>query len=112
MFFQSAVLGVVSDEDVSDIALSDVEGQEDDNLPNVRAWGKNKKKFYSTDYVDADYGGFQGQDAHLAELEEEEAKNLQQQLAQQLDDDDFSLDTLTNVKQSVSLLCLIFNPLT
>jgi U3 small nucleolar RNA-associated protein 3 len=48
-------------EDQSDIALSDVEGQEDkDELPDVRAWGKDKRKFYSTDYVDPDYGGFQG----------------------------------------------------
>jgi U3 small nucleolar RNA-associated protein 3 len=84
-------------EDQSDIALSDVEGQEDkDELPDVRAWGKDKRKFYSTDYVDPDYGGFQGKDAHLAELEEEEARNLQQQLAQHLDDDDFCLDVSTN----------------
>ncbi|RZC40431.1 something about silencing protein 10, partial [Asbolus verrucosus] len=85
------------DEDQSNIALSDVEGQDDiDELPDSRAWGKDKRKFYSTDYVDPDYGGFQGKDAHLAELEEEEARNLQQQLAQQLDDDDFSLDISTN----------------
>ncbi|XP_044255365.1 something about silencing protein 10 [Tribolium madens] len=81
------------EDDQSDIALSDVEGQEDqDDLPDIRAWGKEKRKFYSTDYVDPDYGGFQGKDAHLAELEEEEARNLQKQLAEQLDDDDFCLD--------------------
>ncbi|CAH0561188.1 unnamed protein product [Brassicogethes aeneus] len=95
---EDEVLGVGaddSDEDQSDIALSDVEGQEDDDLPNERAWGKDRRKYYSTDYVDADYGGFDGKDAHLAELEEEEAKNLQKQLAEQLDDDDFSLDIFT-----------------
>lgn len=76
--------------------MSDVEGQEDgDDLPDIRAWGKDKRKFYSTDYVDPDYGGFQGKDAHLAELEEEEARNLQKQLAEQLDDDDFCLDIPT-----------------
>ncbi|XP_028146545.1 something about silencing protein 10 [Diabrotica virgifera virgifera] len=80
------------DGDGSDLALSDVEGQEDDNLPDTRAWGKDKRKFYQTDYVDGDYGGFQGKDAQLAELEEEEARNLQKQLAQHLDDDDFGLD--------------------
>lgn len=75
-----------------------MEGQEDqDNIPDIRAWGKDKRKFYSTDYVDPDYGGFQGKDAHLAELEEEEARNLQLQLAQQLDDDDFTLDISSNV---------------
>nr|XP_975194.2 PREDICTED: something about silencing protein 10 [Tribolium castaneum] len=88
--------GTDDDDDQSDIALSDVEGQEDqDDLPDIRAWGKDKRKFYSTDYVDPDYGGFQGKDAHLAELEEEEARNLQKQLAEQLDDDDFCLDVPT-----------------
>jgi U3 small nucleolar RNA-associated protein 3 len=102
VFLKGEVFGVDSgsdddNEDQSDIALSDVEGQEDkDELPDVRAWGKDKRKFYSTDYVDPDYGGFQGKDAHLAELEEEEARNLQQQLAQHLDDDDFCLDVSTN----------------
>lgn len=91
------------DDDKSDLALSDIEGQDSDGgLPDVRAWGKEKRKYYSTDYVDPDYGGFQGKDAHLAELEEEEARNLQKQLAQQLDDDDFSLEIFTEVK-------LIFN---
>ncbi|XP_072397853.1 something about silencing protein 10 isoform X2 [Diabrotica undecimpunctata] len=80
------------DGDRSDLALSDVEGQEEDDLPDTRAWGKDKRKFYQTDYVDGDYGGFQGKDAQLAELEEEEARNLQKQLAQHLDDDDFGLD--------------------
>lgn len=85
-----------SDEDQSEIALSDVEGQEEnDDLPNERAWGKDKRKYYSTDYVDQDYGGFEGKDAQLAEFEEEEARNLQKQLAQQLDDDDFNLDVFS-----------------
>lgn len=80
------------------MALSDVEGQDSDGgLPDVRAWGKEKRQYYSTDYVDPDYGGFQGKDAYLAELEEEEARNLQKQLAQQLDDDDFSLEVFTEV---------------
>lgn len=80
----------------SDIALSDVEGQDDDGeLPDVRAWGKDKRRFYSTDYVDPDYGGYQQKDSALAEFEEEEASNLQKQLMQQLDDDDFSLPTFS-----------------
>lgn len=66
-------------------------------MPDIRAWGKDKRKFYKTDYVDPDYGGFQGKDAHLAELEEEEARNLQKQLAQQLDDADYSLDLFAKV---------------
>lgn len=83
-----------SDSDKSDLALSDVEGQgeDDDGIPDSKAWGKNKKHYYSTDYVDQDYGGFQGTDGTLAELEEQEAKNLQSELAKNLDDDDFALD--------------------
>lgn len=99
---EDEVLGVGGDEDSdsdqSDIALSDVEGQdEDDDLPNEKAWGKDRRKYYSTDYVDQDYGGFQGKDAQLAEFEEEEARNLQKQLAQQLDDDDFNLEIFAKV---------------
>lgn len=100
--FQDEVYAVGSDSDEelanSDIAVSDVEGQEDDDLPDVRAWGKDKRKYYATDYVDPDYGGFQGNDATLAELEEEEARSLQKQLVQQLDDDDFNLDIFVTVR--------------
>ncbi|XP_057656568.1 something about silencing protein 10 isoform X1 [Diorhabda carinulata] len=96
---EQEVFGVTSDHsdddddsDNNELALSDVEGQDDDDLPDIRAWGKDKRKYYKTDYVDDDYGGFQGKDAQLAELEEEEAITLQKQLVQQLDDDDFNLD--------------------
>lgn len=84
----------------SDLAVSDLEQDDRDSLPDVRAWGKDKRKFYSTDYVDPDYGGFQGNDASLAELEEEEAKNLQKQLIEELDDNDFSLDIFAKVSKS------------
>jgi len=38
---------------------SDIEGQGDnsDDLPDVRAWGQKRRNFYNTDYVDQDYGG-------------------------------------------------------
>lgn len=91
-------MGSDEDSNNSNLALSDVEGQEDDDdLPNIRAWGKDKRKFYSTDFVDPDYGGFQGKTATLAELEEEEAKNLQKQLVQELDEGDFSLEMFIKV---------------
>ncbi|CAG9762453.1 unnamed protein product [Ceutorhynchus assimilis] len=97
------VLGVGSEGEssdiASDIALSDVEGQEDDDdIPDARAWGKEKKKYYGADYVDPDYGGFQGKDGHAAEIEEQETKTLQNQLMQQLDDNDFSLDVIFKKK--------------
>lgn len=101
---ENEVLSVGSNDSHSDsdnesnIALSDVEGQESDELPDVRAWGKEKRKYYGTDYVDPDYGGFNEKDAQAAEIEEEEAKNLQNQLVQQLDDNDFSLDVIFKKK--------------
>lgn len=37
---------------------SDIEGKEDDDdLPDSKAWGTKKKSYYNTDYVDQDYGG-------------------------------------------------------
>lgn len=39
-------------------ADSDIEGMDDDDkLPDSKAWGKKKKDYYYTDYVDQDYGG-------------------------------------------------------
>ncbi|KOB68437.1 putative something about silencing protein 10 [Operophtera brumata] len=75
------------------IADSDVEGQEhsDDDLPDSKAWGKQKKSFYATDYVDEDYGGF-GNEEQQALMEEEEAKNIQKRLLEQLGEEDFTLD--------------------
>ncbi|XP_072949371.1 something about silencing protein 10 [Epargyreus clarus] len=76
-----------------DIADSDIEGQEksDDDLPDSKAWGKKKRSYYSTDYVDQDYGGFQG-DEEDALMEEEEAKNIQKKLIEQLGEEDFSFE--------------------
>lgn len=97
-----AIFDVASDEDTdsddkSDIALSDIEDHtNEDDLPNVKAWGKDKRSYYSTDYVDQDYGGYAGKDALNADFEEEEAQNLQLQLAKQLEDEDFLLiDSVT-----------------
>lgn len=81
-----------ADDDIG-IADSDVEGQEksDDDLPDSKAWGKQKKSFYATDYVDEDYGGF-GNEEQQALREEEEAKNIQKRLLEQLGEEDFTLD--------------------
>ncbi|XP_034832399.1 something about silencing protein 10 [Maniola hyperantus] len=75
------------------IADSDLDGAEksDDDLPDSKAWGKKKKSYYSTDYVDEDYGGF-GDDEQDALMEEEEAKNIQKRLLEQLGEDDFTLE--------------------
>lgn len=78
------------------IADSDVEGQEqsDDDLPDSKAWGKKKRSYYATDYVDEDYGGF-GNDEEIALMEEKEAKDIQKRLLEQLGEEDFTLDFLS-----------------
>lgn len=80
------------------IADSDVEGQEksDDDLPDSKAWGKNKRSYYATDYVDEDYGGF-GNDERAALDEEEEAKNIQKRLLEQLGEEDFTEDYINKL---------------
>lgn len=80
--------------DSQSIADSDVEGQEksDDDLPDTKAWGKKKRSYYATDYVDEDYGGFNEDEEEAALMEEEEAKNIQKRLLEQLGDEDFTLE--------------------
>ncbi|XP_047991534.1 something about silencing protein 10 [Leguminivora glycinivorella] len=80
------------------IADSDVEGQEksDDDLPDSKAWGKNKRSYYATDYVDEDYGGF-GNDERAALDEEEEARNIQKRLLEQLGEEDFTEDYINKL---------------
>lgn len=80
----------------SEIALSDVEGQEDDELPDIRSWGRDAHKFYSTDYVDTSKQ-YQGKDVDLAEQEEEEMRNFEEGLAQDLMDGDFETDIFKKV---------------
>ncbi|XP_014367192.2 something about silencing protein 10 [Papilio machaon] len=91
--FSESEEGEENDKNDLNMADSDVEGQEnsDDDLPDSKAWGKKKKSFYSTDYVDQDYGGF-GDDEEDALMEEQEAKNIQKRLIEQLADEDFSLE--------------------
>lgn len=79
---------------------SDIEGlQEDIDMPNEKAWGKKKKAYYSTDYVDPDYTIASQKDLTEAEIEEEEARNIQKRLAEQLDDADFGLDFIKPKKE-------------
>lgn len=48
-----------TDGEDEEMGESDIEGQGDDSddLPDVRAWGQKRRNFYNTDYVDQDYGG-------------------------------------------------------
>lgn len=61
-------------------------------IPDSRAWGKKRRDFYSTDFVDQDYSSYNANEEQLAEQEESEARAIQQRLAKQLDEADFTLD--------------------
>ncbi|XP_059611600.1 something about silencing protein 10 [Phlebotomus argentipes] len=73
-------------------ADSDVMSEEDDDIPDDRAWGKKKSTFYNTDFVDQDYDTYTAREEELALLEEQETRKLQQRLTKQLSDAQFSLD--------------------
>ncbi|XP_011860857.1 PREDICTED: something about silencing protein 10 isoform X2 [Vollenhovia emeryi] len=56
---------------------SDIEGaQEDDDMPNDRAWGSKAKAFYSSDFKFTDYASAPEKDLINADLEEEEGRRL------------------------------------
>lgn len=71
---------------------------EDDGIPDVKAWGKTKSMFYNTNYVDQDYNSLTQRDEENAELEEKEAREIQQQLVKHLKEADFSLDVFGREK--------------
>lgn len=48
--------------------------------------------------------GFDGDDAEVAELEEQEALAIQKRLAAELDDNDFTLDVFTKVSCFYSVI--------
>ncbi|XP_031626368.1 something about silencing protein 10 [Contarinia nasturtii] len=84
-------------------AESDIEdGDDDDEIPDVHAWGKNRRVYHSTDFVDPDYSSFNQREQELAEQEETEALAIQQRLAKQLEESDFTLDVFgtTEPKES------------
>ncbi|XP_058791038.1 something about silencing protein 10 [Phymastichus coffea] len=87
------------DEDERDSMASDIEGLEEKfDLPNEKAWGKRKQAYYSADYVDPDYTSVSQKDIADAEMEEQEARNLQKRIAEQLDEADFGLDLVISRK--------------
>jgi len=90
------------DEDVNDVGGEESADSEDDDndddilgekeydgVPDSRAWGNKARAYHNTDYVDQDFGGFEGEDAEMAELEETEAKEIQKRLTAELDESDF-----------------------
>uniref|UniRef100_A0A3P8X2G2 UTP3 small subunit processome component n=1 Tax=Cynoglossus semilaevis TaxID=244447 RepID=A0A3P8X2G2_CYNSE len=65
------------------------EGTDMENLPNEMAWGRKKKMFYDSDYVQS------RKQVEVLEAEEqeeeEEAKNIQKRLAANLSEEDYDL---------------------
>lgn len=64
----------------------------------MHAWGKNRRVYHSTDFVDPDYSSFNQREQELAEQEETEALAIQQRLAKQFDESDFSLDVFGTIE--------------
>lgn len=89
------------DGDIDQFRDSDDEEDEDEGLPDVRAWGKKKQAYYDTNFVDQDYATYSAKEEELAALEAQEAKSIQQRLAKQLNESDFSLDVLAPTEQAV-----------
>lgn len=85
-------------------ANSDIENDNsfDNDIPDIKAWGKKRKDFYSTDFIDQDYNSYNAKEEQLAEQEEQEAKEIQQRLAKQLDEADFTLDTFCYATSAVA----------
>lgn len=80
------------EEEESDME-SDLEGKQDDDLPNDMAWGNKKKIFYDSDYTTKKGKSFEDIEAEDKE-EEEEAKKIQTRLAANLSEEDYDLNLL------------------
>lgn len=77
-------------------ADSDLGSDREDGIPDAKAWGKKKSDFYNTNFVDKDYSSLSVREEESALLEEQEARNIQMQLAKHLKEADFSLDVFTD----------------
>ncbi|KAH7726951.1 something about silencing protein 10-like protein [Aphelenchoides avenae] len=66
--------------DMSSFASGDEEEDLGKTLPGGNKWGKKRKAFYGTSYVDEDWGGVNESEEELLELEEEDAIARQKKL--------------------------------
>lgn len=73
-------------------ADSDLDQYDNNAIPDERAWGKKRRDFFATDFVDQDYSSYTAAEEKLAEQEESEARAIQKRLAQQLNEADFTLN--------------------
>ncbi|XP_033115204.1 something about silencing protein 10-like [Anneissia japonica] len=91
--YEAQLLAIKKQSHLEDVAsdMEDEDAEDDDALPNEKAWGSRKKSFYHTDYVDDDLPGLSEEEEEQAE-EEKEALAIQQRMAQALDEEDFGMD--------------------
>ena len=74
-------------------ADSDFDGNEpEDGLPDTRSWGKKKSTFYNTDFHDNDYRTYTEKEEEIANLEQQEALDIQKRLASELNETDFNIE--------------------
>ncbi|XP_038050961.1 something about silencing protein 10-like [Patiria miniata] len=83
------------DEIASDLEEDDEEGGaesgEEAGLPDAKSWGKRKKEFYSTDYVDDDMPGASASEDEGALEEEREALAIQKRMSEMMQETDFDM---------------------
>ncbi|KAI2798245.1 Something about silencing protein 10 [Blomia tropicalis] len=83
------------DEMASDLEDGD---ENEDNLPSSLAWGKDKKLFYNTDFIDRDYRSQKSKEEDLAQYEEQEALAIQKRLLESINENDLGLDFMIDTK--------------
>ncbi|RWS28673.1 transmembrane protein 87A-like isoform X1 [Leptotrombidium deliense] len=71
---------------------SDLDEEEEKDIPSAEAWGKKKRTYYSTDYVDKDYRKYTQQDEEAALAEEQEALQAQKRLLDEINDADIGFE--------------------
>ncbi|XP_022089514.1 something about silencing protein 10-like isoform X2 [Acanthaster planci] len=64
---------------------------EETGLPDAKSWGKGKKEYYHTDYVDDDMPGASGSEDEEAFEEEKEALAIQKRMSQMMQETDFDM---------------------
>ncbi|WKX97983.1 hypothetical protein Q1695_013578 [Nippostrongylus brasiliensis] len=78
---EEEVLNVEPDEsEESEMSESDFDDDDDEDGPDgvtANEWGRKRKDFYGTEYVDEDWGGMRDEELEDAELEEEDAASRQ-----------------------------------
>ncbi|KAI8500510.1 Something about silencing protein 10 [Branchiostoma belcheri] len=88
------------EDDEDEMADSD-RGEQDDDMPDEKAWGQKKSLYYNTDYVDEDLPGVVGdeEEEEAQQEEEREALAIQKRMAEALSEEDFGLELFKPAKK-------------